>query len=360
MLFLYHDLHFLTGRFTIMKKFLTTITILLLSGLLCFPTHAKQSTATDKKTSKERTITISAAGDCTLGIDSRIHHTFDSYYTKNGNAYFLKKVKPVFSKDDITIVNFEGTLTTSTNRANKAFTFKGPKKYVGILKKGSVEVVTLANNHSMDFGRKGLADTQKTLKKNKIAYCYNSTIAYKKVKGIKIAFIGFSQLEGTTASQVTKAIKKAKKKRAKIIITSFHWGIEREYYPNSKQKSLAHSAINAGASLVLGHHPHVLQGIERYKGRYIVYSLGNFCFGGNTNPKDKDTMIFQQTFHIKDGKVLSKKDARVIACSLSGSSACNDYQPRILKDSSKKRVIKKLNTLSKGLHVRINSKGKLQ
>lgn len=212
----------------------------------------------------------------------------------------------------------------------------------------------------MDFGRKGLADTQKTLKKNKIAYCYNSTIAYKKVKGIKIAFIGFSQLEGTTASQVTKAIKKAKKKRAKIIITSFHWGIEREYYPNSKQKSLAHSAINAGASLVLGHHPHVLQGIERYKGRYIVYSLGNFCFGGNTNPKDKDTMIFQQTFHIKDGKVLSKKDARVIACSLSGSSACNDYQPRILKGSSKKRVIKKLNTLSKGLHVRINSKGKLQ
>ena len=343
-----------------MKKILTTITILLLSGLLCFPTHAKQSTATDKKTSKETTITISAAGDCTLGIDSRIHHTFDSYYTKNGNAYFLKKVKPVFSKDDITIVNFEGTLTTSTNRANKAFTFKGPKKYVGILKKGSVEVVTLANNHSMDFGRKGLADTQKTLKKNKIAYCYNSTIAYKKVKGIKIAFIGFSQLEGTTASQVTKAIKKAKKKRAKIIITSFHRGIEREYYPNSKQTSLAHSAINAGASLVLGHHPHVLQGIERYKGRYIVYSLGNFCFGGNTNPKDKDTMIFQQTFHIKDGKVLSKKDARVIACSLSGSSACNDYQPRILKGSSKKRVIKKLNTLSKGLHVRINSKGKLQ
>ena len=343
-----------------MKKFLTTITILLLSGLLCFPTHAKQSTATDKKASKESTITISAAGDCTLGIDSRIHHTFDSYYTKNGNAYFLKKVKPVFSKDDITIVNFEGTLTTSPNRANKAFTFKGPKKYVGILKKGSVEVVTLANNHSMDFGRKGLADTQKTLKKNKIAYCYNRTIAYKKVKGIKIAFIGFSQLEGTTASQVTKAIKKAKKKRAKIIITSFHWGIEREYYPNSKQKSLAHSAINAGASLVLGHHPHVLQGIERYKGRYIVYSLGNFCFGGNTNPKDKDTMIFQQTFHIKDGKVLSKKDARVIACSLSGSSACNDYQPRILKGSSKKRVIKKLNTLSKGLHVRINSKGKLQ
>lgn len=97
-------------------------------------------------------------------------------------------------------------------------------------------------------------------------------------------------------------ISRAKKNNAEIIIVSFHWGTERKYYPNSKQKSLGHYAINCGASLVLGHHPHVLQGIEQYKGRYIVYSLGNFCFGGNSNPKDKDTMIFQQTFTLKNGK----------------------------------------------------------
>ncbi len=334
------------------------IPIIILSLFCCTPISV--NAAKHQKSNRTTTITISAAGDCTLGIDPTIHHTFDGYYNKNGNAYFLKKVKPVFAKDDLTIVNFEGTLTTSSNRAMKKYAFKGPAKYVGILKKGSVEVVTLANNHSMDYGKTGFTDTTKTLKNNHISYCYNSTIAYKTVKGVKIAFIGFSQLQGTSASQVASAVKAAKKKRAKIIITSFHWGIEREYHPNQNQKTLAHSAINAGASLVLGHHPHVLQGIEEYRGRYIVYSLGNFCFGGNCNPADKDTMIFQQKFYIKNGKLLKKKDARVIACSLSGSSSCNDYQPGILSGSSKKRVLNKINTLSRGMHVTVGTKGRVR
>lgn len=318
--------------------------------------------STNKKTKKNKitTVTISAAGDCTLGVDSRYNSVFNSVYNEKGPAYFLKKVKSVFSKDDVTIVNFEGTLTESGARANKKFTFKGPAKHVKILKKGSVEVVTLANNHSLDFGSKGLSDTQKTLKKNKVQYCYNSTIAYRKVNGVKTAFIGFSQLAGSGENQVRNAIKAAKKKKAKIIIVSIHWGIERDYYPSGNQKALGRFAIREGASLVLGHHPHVLQGIEKYKGRYIVYSLGNFCFGGNTNPKDKDTMIFQQTFYVKNGKLLKKNDARIIPCSLSGSSYTNDFQPRILKGSSKKSLISKMKKLSKGMNVSINSSGKLK
>lgn len=313
--------------------------------------------AAKAKTTK---ITISAAGDCTLGIDPTIHHNFDSYYNKNGSRYFLKKVKPVFAKDDVTIVNFEGTLTTSSNRAMKKYAFKGPAKYADILKKGSVEVVNLANNHTMAYGKTGFADTKNTLKKKGISYCYNSTIAYKKVKGVKIAFIGFSQLQGTTAGQVKSAVQAAKKKRAKIVIVSFHWGIEREYEPNGNQRTLAHSAIASGASLVLGHHPHVLQGIEKYRGRYIVYSLGNFCFGGNVNPVDKDTMIFRQTFYVKNGKLTKKQDAKVIACSLSSTAGTNDYQPRILSGTSKKRVITKINGLCKGKHVKVDAKGRLR
>ncbi len=343
-----------------MKRRTILSIFLCLCILFTLPVSARAARHNPNKNEKTTTITISAAGDCTLGIDPTIHHTFDSYYRKHGNAYFLKKVKPVFSKDDITIVNLEGTFTTSSNRSPKTFAFKGPSSYAKILKKGSVEVVTLANNHSMDYGRQGFTDTTKTLKKNKIPYCYNSTIVYRKIKGVKIAFLGFSQLQGASASTVANAVKTAKKKRARIIITSFHWGIEREYHPNQHQRSLAHSAINAGATLVLGHHPHVLQGIEEYKGRYIVYSLGNFCFGGNTNPADKDTMIFQQKFYIKNGKLQKKKDAKVIACSLSGSSSCNDYQPHPLTGSSKKRVLKKINNLSKSLHVTVRSNGKLK
>lgn len=306
------------------------------------------------------TVTISAAGDCTLGIDSRYSHNFNKYYKKKGDSYFLKKVRSVFSQDDITIVNFEGTLTTSNKRARKTFTFKGPKKYASILKKGSVEVVNLANNHSKDYGKVSLTDTQDTLKKNKIGYCYNPTINYQKANGVKTAFLGFNALEKLSKNQIKSAIKKAQKNKAEIIIVSFHWGVERKYYPNAKQKSLGHYAIDCGASLVLGHHPHVLQGIEQYKGRYIVYSLGNFCFGGNSNPKDKDTMIFQQTFSVKDGKLLTSNNAKIIPCSLSSHKNTNDFQPKVLSGSEKKRLIKKMNTLSKNLKVSISSNGAIK
>lgn len=325
-------------------------------------TNPSAKTDTVKKTTKNKTvsITISAAGDCTLGVDSRYNNTFNDYYRRKGAAYFLKKVKPVFSKDDITIVNFEGTLTSSNNRAQKTFTFKGPSGYASILTKGSVEVVNLANNHTMDFGQSAFADTKRSLKKKKIKYCCNETIAYKTVKGVKVAFLGFNQLNGISESQVKNGITQAKKKRAKIIIVSFHWGIEKSYNPTARQKAMGHYAIENGASLVLGHHPHVLQGIEKYKGRYIVYSLGNFCFGGNVNPADKDTMIFQQTFYVKNGKLLKKNDAKIIPCSLSSTSYTNDFQPKRLSGSSKRNLINKINRLSRGMNTSVKANGKLK
>lgn len=331
--------------------------LLALCVVLSMPsiTFAASSSTTKNETVK---ITISAAGDCTLGVDSRYNNVFNNYYNQKGNKYFFKNVKQVFGKDDLTIVNFEGTLTDSNARAIKTYTFKGPAKYAKILKKGSVEVVTLANNHTMDFGSSGFADTKKTLKDNDISYCIGSTIAYKQVKGVKIAFIGFNALSGVTEQQVKDTIKKAKQKKAKIIIASFHWGIEKEYYPNTRQKTLGRCAIDSGASLVLGHHPHRLQGIEKYKGRYIVYSLGNFCFGGHTNPDDKDTMIFQQTFYVKNGKLLKKNDAKVIPCSISSVSYTNDFQPTVLKGNSRKRVLNKINKLSKGMNASFKSNGK--
>lgn len=354
-----------------MKKHLFSLcTILLLIGILpagnsmntitvnaASASSAETSQTTSKQKSKTTKVTISAAGDCTLGVDSRYNTSFNTYYANHNAAYFFKKVKPIFSKDDITIVNFEGTLTESTNRASKKFTFKGPAKYTSILKKGSIEVVNLANNHTMDFGKSAFNDTKKALKKAKISYCHYGTIAYKTVNHVKIAFLGFHQ---TSLRQVKDGIRQAKKKKAKIIIVSFHWGIEKSYYPNSTQKSLGHYAIDHGAALVLGHHPHVLQGIEKYKGRYIVYSLGNFCFGGNNNPTDKDTMIFQQTFYLKNGRLQKKNDARIIPCSLSSVSYTNDFQPKKLAGNSKKKLIDKVNNLSKGMHTSVKSNGKLK
>lgn len=321
-------------------------------------TSTESTTTKKKKKNKTVKITISAAGDCTLGVDSRYNSVFNDYYNRKGASYFFKRVKSVFSKDDLTIVNFEGTLTDSTARASKTYTFKGPAKYAKILKKGSVEVVNLANNHTMDFGTQGFTDTKNTLKKNKISYCGGNTIAYKTVKGVKIAFVGFNALNGVTEQQVKDTIQKAKKKKAKIIIASFHWGIEKEYYPNARQKILGRCAITSGASLVLGHHPHRVQGIEKYKGRYIVYSLGNFSFGGHTNPDDKDALIFQQTFYVKNGKLQKKNDVKVIPCSISSVSHTNNFQPKVLTGSEKKRLIKKINRLSKGMNASFKMNGK--
>lgn len=316
---------------------------------------AEQETEVVESTVK--TITLSAAGDCTLGVDSRYNNRFNEVYKKNNNEYFLKKVKDIFAEDDVTIVNFEGTLTESNARAVKKFTFKGPAKYAQILVDGNVDVVTLANNHTLDFGKKGFDDTKANLKKKNIPFCTDTMICYKTIDDVKLAFLGFKS--DVTKTAIKNKIAEAKKNNAQIIIVSVHKGVEGDYNANSSQKSLYRYAIDQGASLVLGHHPHVLQGIEEYKGRYIVYSLGNFCFGGNRNPKDKDTMIFQQTFYVKDGKLTAEKDAKVIPCSLSGQKNANDFQPHPLSGSEKKRVITKLNKLSKGMHININADGKI-
>lgn len=179
---------------------------------------------------------------------------------------------------------------------------------------------------------------------------------------MKIAFLGFNCLNGTSQNTVKNGIKNARSKGASIVICSFHWGIELDTTPNSPEKSMAHCAIDNGADLVLGHHPHILQGIEKYKGKYIVYSLGNFCFGGNSNPRDKDTMIFQQTFYFqpRSKKLSSKISARVIPCSLSSTSYLNDYQPCVLSGSERTRVLNKINNLSAGMNTSADKNGYLK
>ena len=144
------------------------------------------------------------------------------------------------------------------------------------------------------------------------------------------------------------------------LIVYLHWGTEDSKYFEQYQRETARELFDCGADIIIGGHPHVLQGIEKYKGRYIVYSLGNFCYGGHTNPADKDTMIFQQTFCIKNGKL--KKDdsrAKVIPCSISSSSQYNNFQPTVLSGGRKRTLINKINRISKGKHVTIKSNGQL-
>lgn len=309
---------------------------------------------TTKRKNKTVSFTISAVGDCTFGTDENFAYegSMPAKYDEVGDFnYFFENVKSVFEADDLTIVNFEGTLTDSTTREDKQFAFKADKSYAEILTDGFVEAANLANNHSKDYGEQSYNDTMDALDEAGITNFGYDRVAIKKVKGIKVGLVGTYVLADGLGvkDSMEKNIQDLKDGGAQVIIASFHWGEEKAEYPNDVQVELAHAAIDAGADLVLGHHPHVLQGIEQYKGKNIVYSLGNFCFGGNMYPSDMDTVIFQQTFTLKGGKLQEDNVTNIIPCSISSVEDYNNYQPTPAAGEKETEILNKITQRSQGL-----------
>lgn len=276
-------------------------------------------------------LTISVVGDCTLGTDETFDYdtSLNAYYDSNGKDYFFQNVKSIFAADDLTIANFEGTLTDSDAREDKTFAFKAPAEYAQILTSGSIEAVNTANNHSHDYGDQSYTDTLTALDNEGITHFGYDDTAVMDIKGVKVGLVGIYELNDHLGreQQLKDNIAKVKADGAELVIVIFHWGNETETVPDTNQMTLGRLAIDEGADLVCGHHPHVLQGIETYKGKNIVYSLGNFCFGGNSSPSDMDTMIFQQTFTITSNGVQADNVTNIIPCSISSADGYNNYQP---------------------------------
>ena len=289
------------------------------------------------------TLTVSFAGECTLGTDSSFDQStsFNARYDSvDDPSWFFANVVDLFNADDLTVVNMEGTLTDSTERADKTFAFKGPDDYAQVLVKGGVETCSLANNHSRDYGEQSYTDTISALEAAGLGTFGYDRIDYREVNGVKVALIGTYELaEGIgIKDELEQNIKTAKEQGAALTIVYFHWGNEKETVPDETQVQLGHAAVDAGADLVIGSHPHVIQGYEKYQGRYIVYSLGNFCFGGNANPSDTDCMIFPQTYTVTGSDVATDDAIEVIPCSITSSSSGNNYQPTPAEGSEKKRI----------------------
>ena len=297
-------------------------------------------------------LTLSVVGDCTLGTDETFDYdtSLNAYYENYGADYFLQNVKDIFSTDDLTIANFEGTLTDSDEREDKTFAFKAPASYASILTGGSVEAVNTANNHSHDYGEQSFDDTLAALDDAGIVHFGYDETAVMDVKGIKVGLVGIYELYDhlEREQQLKDNIAKVKADGAQLIVAIFHWGNETETVPDSNQTTLGRIAIDEGADLVCGHHPHVLQGIETYKGRNIVYSLGNFCFGGNSSPSDMDTMIYQQTFTIDADGVKKDNVTNIIPCSISSAAydGYNNYQPTPAEGDEATRILGKINERS--------------
>lgn len=331
------------------RKFAVLLTAVLFIAAIIwgFSGEAREKRRAEKEyTPSVQTVTVTAAGDCTLATDvnASTEGSFAAYASQmNGDySYFLKNVAPIFAEDDLTIVNFEGTLSNQGTRQDKQFAFRGKPEYVQVLTTSSVEAANLANNHSADYGDVSLTDTIKYLNEAGISNFIGTNTAIREVNGISVGLVGINALNEEEAGKLEKAIGSVKSLGAQLVIVSMHWGEEKATAPNEQQIELAHKAVDLGADLVIGTHPHVLQGIEKYNGRYIAYSLGNFCFGGNNNPSDKDTVIYRQVFTFVDGILQEDENMTLIPATISGHDNYNDYQPAIATGDRKIEIQNRL------------------
>ena len=288
---------------------------------------------------------FSFAGDCTLASDPGNYASPHGFIQTVGTdyGYPFRNVVDYFRNDDFTIINLESVLADQGYAASKLFTFRGPVAYTEIMTGSSVEAVTLANNHTQDYGKAGYESTTQALTDAGIWFVEeNKTQLLTTESGLTIGL--YADAFQFSTAEIEKNVKALRDQGAEIVICAFHWGTEGSYRATADQKRFAHAAIDAGADVVYGHHPHVLQPIEEYNGGYIFYSLGNFSFGGNNFPKDLDSAIVQlEVIRREDGTVELGK-LELIPVSISSMKNQNNFQPTPYEEGTKEydRVLSKL------------------
>lgn len=291
--------------------------------------------------------TLTFTGDSTLGTEEGNWTASDTFNNVIGTDYGFpyRNVLQYFANDDCTFVNLEGVLAEKGVGVaqDKRFRFRGPVAYTEILTGSSVEVVSIANNHTSDYGPEGLASTKNALDAAGVKYAgHQSSTMITTKSGLKIGFYAISFF--LSESDLKTEIADMRAAGAEVIVVSLHKGDEGYYTLTSEQQRIAHFAIDAGADIVWGHHPHVLQKIEQYNDGVIMYSLGNFSFGGNRNPKDKDTAVIQQEIIREKDGTIRLGELTIIPCNVSSVSGRNNYQPTPYEPGTEEydRVLSKL------------------
>ena len=290
-------------------------------------------------------ITLTATGDFTVGGDSRkSSNIWDTELKKHDGDYHfaMKNIRDVLLADDLTIVNFEGTLTESTyipsSKKNNDFLFSAPPEYVTMLSENGVEAVALENNHTLDHGEDAYTETQSHLSNAGIVWSGGGELGVIEVKGINIAMLSYlcidryDQLWDTVPADIAAA-----KAQYPLVVVNFHWGNELMYYPTDNQIKMGRLAVDSGADLVLGHHSHRIQPIEYYNGVYICYSLGNFCFAGNSKPSDMTSYLFQTRFRVRgegEEQEITNEGFIIIPIRISSRADKNDFIPTVLTKES--------------------------
>ena len=308
-------------------------------------TAAPTPTPTPVPTPQHFTLTF--AGDCTLGGSEDSYSVGCSFVNTVGenHTYPFENVIDYFANDDFSMVNLEGVLADQSTAVVKKHVFRGPTHLVNVLTENSVEAVTIANNHTMDHGQAGYDSTVATLTEAGVTFAeQDGSFLYTTDSGLIIGVYAVS-VDNLNVDEITAAISALDADpTVDIVVLAAHWGIENTFRPNEQQISIGHAAIDAGADIVYGTHPHVLQPIEEYNGGIIYYSLGNFSFGGNGDPKDYDTAFVQQEVIRELDGTVHLGELTVIPCTISTNPNQNDFRPTPYAADSKEyaRVMSKL------------------
>ena len=291
-------------------------------------------------------VTLSFLGDCTPGGESKAANSrggFVQTALREGYDYPFQNLASLLGSDDVTVVNLEGVLSDrKLDRVKKTFNFKGPADFATILPLGGVELAGLSNNHTMDYGAEGYADTKAALEAAGVAYFDSDHVAVWAHDGVMIGFTGsaFSLSTGAQKNLRTQ-MEVLRDVGCQLIVHSMHAGTEYEREPTSQQKTVAAHAVDMGADLVVGHHAHVVQGYALLEGVPVAYSLGNAVFGGNRDPRDYDALLLQAVFRFEEGV---PDGVRLVfhPISVSGETGYNNYQPVLLSGEDAQRVLEKM------------------
>ena len=296
----------------------------------------------------QKQIRLTFAGDVTLGSEEYLREkdfSLVSFAERKGYSYFFENVRELFSKDDLTIVNLEGVLSDSNDGENKekTYRFRGNPEYTQILTSGSVEMVNLANNHTMDFGERGYLDTKSALTQDSILFFGRRETTIFEKNGIRIAFLGLSYTDENREEKewIKEEIRRLKKEEnVNAVVFCYHGGREYSEARTQKQVDIAKLVVNAGADLVIMHHPHVVQGMSIFNNRSVCYSLGNFCFGGNKNVRAIESLVVAATLSFSDDGEYLGQQIDLYPAHISGTQPRTNYQPLLVTGRDAKRVMR--------------------
>lgn len=289
-------------------------------------------------------IILTLGGDCVLGTREEWKNdpdTFDTLIAEKGYGWCFAKIAEPFQTDDVSLVNLEGVLQSDSrgHQRGKEFTFRGKPAYTAILSEAGIEQVNIANNHYIDFSRDGRESTRAALEAGGIGfsgYTYRSIV---EIDGYKIGFAGCRETTFLERkAPMYNDLKYLKKAGCDVIVYSCHWG--KEYSPthNQKQIRMADYAIKNGADIVVGTHPHCVQGIDQRNGGVVIWSLGNLVFGGTHDMTTFDALVVQAVLSFEDGKYQGVT-LKLMPVLTSSDRPNNNFQPEFATGEDYERIM---------------------